>query len=261
MRDVATWHGPGCSAARNAATRRGQKACQWGATRPELRENKFHLWAKKLLDRDRTDRYVRIMAGAIPPGRKRKGTTMSERLKVCDKQYLGADGAKSKITDATRARFHFSNGHDLDVDPGEYPATVQRALMFHGLHQKIGDTFAGAAKALEKGDTTDPVQWAIDEATAVHETLAGGDWGAERVAGEPPITMLVEAARRWAERDGKRFDEAKAREKLKDAAYAKAFRAGPVVAAILASIRAERAAARATELAEKASAADATFRM
>jgi hypothetical protein len=82
-------------------------------------------------------------------------------------------------------------------------------LACHGLSQKIGDSYAGAA-----GVVSDAIDWA----KATIETLERGDWSTERVGGGAGVdrpTRVVQAVMRLLTELGKTFDKTALMEKYK----------------------------------------------
>src|SRR6478735_1790245 len=71
--------------------------------------------------------------------------------------------------------FSFGNGKDVSINPNELSEEQQRNLMYHGLVQKIRDSFSSA-----KGD------FAFGEAAAakVVQNLKDDKWTASRETGE-----------------------------------------------------------------------------
>lgn len=124
---------------------------------------------------------------------------------------------------------------------------VQLAL--HGASQKIGDSYAGAASAVQDSDMTleDYVKSQVSGGIA---QLYAGEWTIRTGgAGGPRVTDL---ARALAEAYGVDVEEAADKVAEMDADTKKAVRKHPAIAPILDRIRAERAEAKAKESAAKA---------
>lgn len=148
-----------------------------------------------------------------------------------------------------------------------FPAEIYSALAVHGFVQKVFDSFAGA-KDDWKGDATEGYgPEAVEEYDAMVSLLTGGTWNAGRGDGESATrtTILAEAVARVLIAGGKFAADDKdaalafARgeiAKLEDAGV-KALRAKPPVAKMIATIEAERAAAKLAKL-EAAGGTDAT---
>ena len=167
------------------------------------------------------------------------------------KFYIAANGdeSRSASADAQVLRFAFSDGTNLEVDPAKLPESIRRCAMFHGLAQKIGDSYA-ATKSVEE---------AAENAMALYERLEAGEWVGERESAGPRISLVLLAIVRVKEQAGQPLDEAGIAERAAKLKADKAFRDGamanPAVKAAFAAIQAERAAERAAEAAKAAGAA------
>lgn len=142
-----------------------------------------------------------------------------------------------EFDDKTTEQFDLSKVND---------STKLNALM-HGFSQKIGDSYAGAAKS------ENPLAYAKE---AVKDTIAqlyAGDWRAAREGGGPRITDLAVALSRLT---GKTAEESQAFVDTLDDDQKKAWKAKGKVKATLAVIAAEKAAERAKKLAAKAAGAE-----
>lgn len=144
--------------------------------------------------------------------------------------------------------FTFSDDSTETFDLGKSNDAMKYRLALHGAGQKIGDSYAGAAS------DENPLEFAK---TAVRETIAqiyAGTWRVGGGGGGPRINELAQAMARatgetleaMVEFVGAMTDEEK-----------KVYRKKPKVAAKLAEIAAEKAIARAAELAKKAEEEDA----
>lgn len=120
-------------------------------------------------------------------------------------------------------------------------------LALHGASQKGGDSYASAAKMVEGTDMT-AAQWAKATVAGVIEQLYNDDWTV-RTPGSAAVTDLATAL---SEAAGCTIEEAAAKIAECDADQKKGLRAHPDVAAVLARIKAERAAAKAETAAAKA---------
>lgn len=164
------------------------------------------------------------------------------------KSYFLADGTevRSATPDAVRLTFAFANGDKLDVDPSKLNDDVRKCAMFHGLAQKIGDSYAGSKTPDE----------ASEEASSLWERLEAGEWIAERESAGPRISLILAAIVKARADAGKPFTEeevAERTEKLKtDKEYRESAMANGAVKAAYAAIQAERAAERARKAAEEA---------
>lgn len=163
--------------------------------------------------------------------------------KIVEKVYVRRDGTESRsaTSDADRLEFRFANGKTLVVDPEDFPGDVRAAAMWHGLSQKIGDSFAGA-----DGDP----DFAWSNAQAMVEQLNAGDWVTKR---EGTGGMLAKAI---AEVTGNDLAEVARMLQAKTDVEKKELAKHPMVAPTIARMQAEAAAARAERLAKAAGDAD-----
>ena len=124
-------------------------------------------------------------------------------------------------------------------------------LGLHGASQKGGDSYAGAAGAIEDTDLT--LEEFISSAVkGVIDQLYNDDWTVRATGGGPRVTDLAVAL---AEAYAVDVADAVAKVADMDADQKKAVRKHPAIAPILDRIRAERAAKKAAE--SQAKAADA----
>ena len=141
--------------------------------------------------------------------------------------------------------FTFDDGTSETFDGSKVSDEIRKRLYLHGASQKCGDSYAGA------GDAADPVAYAKE---AVRDTIAqlyAGDW---RVTG-PSGPRVSDLATAIARLKGMSIEEATAIVESLNDDQKKLTKKHPQVAATLAVISAERAAARASKLAETANAA------
>ncbi len=170
------------------------------------------------------------------------------------KSYFLNDGTevRSATPEAVRLTFSFANGDRLDVDPTKLNEQVRYCAMFHGLAQKIGDSYAGSKTPDE----------ASEEATSLWERLEAGEWIAEREAAGPRISLILAAVVKARADAGKPFTEAEQAERSQrlkdDKAYRESAMANMAVKAAYAAIQAERAAERAAKAAEEVGTAPVT---
>lgn len=162
-------------------------------------------------------------------------------MAVCTKVYLNHEGAPSKhvTTDAVALAFTFAHGGTHTVNFDDLSNDIRAAAMRHGLAQKLGDSFAG-----------DPPGEAEESFLAMLEQLRAGIWSGARTATGPRGGLIAEALQRV--RSDKYPTVAVAAAEV--ASWDEATRAAkvkvPALAAMIATIRAERAAARAAALSE-----------
>lgn len=165
-------------------------------------------------------------------------TAPAARAKVCKKAYIMPDGSRvrSANADAVGLEFSFANGAVHVVTPEDYPANVQRALLWYGVSESHGNAYAGVG-----GDA----DLAEQQFLAKRELCQSGVFVERSGRGEPRITVLLEAIVRAGEASGKTIDREKYGAWLADADNRKAAKADPAVSAAYATIIAERAAERA----------------
>lgn len=127
-------------------------------------------------------------------------------------------------------------GATLVVDPKKYPAAIQARLLAHGVNAKVGDSAA------------DPEEDAMEALTATHEQLLAGNWAQHGGGGGGP--RLGELIAAIVTVTGQPEDKVRAKvEKMTDDERAEA-RKHPQIAAAMAKAAAEKAAARAKDLAK-----------
>ncbi len=148
----------------------------------------------------------------------------------------------------------FDFGEDADGNPrietfllSECSDEMKIQLALHGASQKGGDSYASAKKTCE-GTEVDPTEWAQQQAAGVIKQLYEDDWSV-RTPGTATATDLATAL---AEAASCTMDEAIARLADADADDKKALRKHPDIAAVLARIKSERAAAKAATAEAKA---------
>jgi len=179
---------------------------------------------------------------------------MAERKAIAKKRYVSIiDGAEVESSHASPEtvglNFNFANGQTVSVNLSEIGEGCQIAATFHGLAQKIGDTY-------NKAETVDD---AIDSCMAMLERLAGNEWVKPGEGPGPRVNLLVDAIVAAIEADGGEVnDERKAaiRAKVSEADGRKGALANPAIASQYEAIRARRAAEKAKEAAAKAKASE-----
>lgn len=155
----------------------------------------------------------------------------SGRIQVAKKDY-----------DAETATFSivFANGHSVEVALADLPQEIQLNLALHGLSQKLGDSYASV-----KGD----VKAAVEKFTATLVQLKAGEWAAKREGeGSSKVTELAEAIARIK---GVEVAVANAAVGKATEDQIKGWKANAKVKAVIAEIRAEKAAKRASKADEK----------
>ena len=170
-----------------------------------------------------------------------KPTPASGRIPVAKKDYDVATGDLSVL---------FGDGTKREINLGDIPGHVVTHLAMHGLSQKLGDSYASV-----KGN----IQKAIELFDNTLAQLKQGEWAKARGENEggARVTELAEAIARF-----KSVPIEKAQQVVANATdeNVKAWKASPKIKAVIAQIRAEKAAKRAEEAdAEAEKAGDASI--
>jgi len=165
------------------------------------------------------------------------------KVSTAKKMYLyddGTEGAHAK-PNTIGMEFRFTEGGMLSIGRTDVGDNCFAAAGWHGLGQKIGDTYAG-----KSGDE------AFEAAAAMIERLGMDEWLLARESAGPRGSMLLAAIAAAKEAASQEFDEASVREKLSDKTYREKVMAVPQVKAQYDRIRAEAAADRAKKSAKVA---------
>lgn len=165
-------------------------------------------------------------------------TSASGRIKVADKSYDEETGTFQIV---------FADGAESEVDLDTLPAAIVRNLALHGLSQKLGDSYASV-----KGN----VEEAKQRYEAVLTQLRNGDWRKQREGGEG-ATRVTELAAAIARFRSAPIEKANALVAAATPEQKKAWQANASIKAVIATIRAEKAAAKAAKAAADAGATDA----
>jgi hypothetical protein len=137
--------------------------------------------------------------------------------------------------------FTFDDGTTEVVELAKLsPDMVVRAAL-HGISQKVGDAYANAAKA------ESPLAFAKEAVTETRAQIYANDWNATRTGTSGPRTSIL--AQALARITGKTEAEAVAFVDSLDEDQTKAWKAKGKVKLMMATITAERAAAKAAALA------------
>lgn len=154
-----------------------------------------------------------------------------------------------KVVDlkAQTVTFDFGDGKVETFTLSECSDEMKIQLALHGASQKTGDSYASAKKICEETEA-DPVEWSQGQAQGVIAQLYSDDWTV-RTPGTAAITDLAKAL---SEAVDVTIEVATARLIEASADDKKSLRKHPDVAAVLATIKAERAAAKAKQAEAKA---------
>lgn len=167
------------------------------------------------------------------------------RTQVCKRVYAYGEGeGRSAKPDTKSLTFAFTDGSTVAIKLDDFPKDVLTCAMWHGLNQKLGDSFAGA-----KGDPSK----AEESFMEVFEALKTGTWVAEGESAGPRVSQLAQAilAAKQAAGDTKvTIEDITA--KCQDADYRKKAATVPQVKAELEAIKAKAAQERAKKAAAEA---------
>ena len=128
----------------------------------------------------------------------------------------------------------FTNGTNLTANLDGLDEAIINRLAIHGLSQKLGDSYVSA----------DNITEAVAMAEGVWDGLQAGDW---TVKGGSGITLLVEALHRLT---GKPIEDCVEAKRAMDDDKLKAVMKAANVKAMIATIQAERAKAKADKASE-----------
>lgn len=176
---------------------------------------------------------------------------MAERVNVATKVFIDGDGNESRHASpaATVLRFAFTNGVSHDVSLSDLPDNVRDAAAWHGISQKLGDSYASA-----KGDADE----AVESFETLIERLKEGEWVKAREGGARP-SLVRDAVAALLVAKGEEVDEARLKaiaEKIKGKENREAALANPAIKAEYEKLKAKAAADRAKKAAEAAKGAD-----
>lgn len=151
----------------------------------------------------------------------------SGRIQVAKKDYDSETATFSIV---------FADGTSHEVALSDLPQEIQLNLALHGLSQKLGDSYASV-----KGD----VNAAKEKFAATLKQLLAGEWAAKREGeGSSKVTELAEAIARIK---GVEVSVANAAVGKATDDQIKGWKANAKVKAVIAEIRAEKAAKRASK--------------
>ncbi len=111
-----------------------------------------------------------------------------------------ADKVSEPGADVAGIEFTFADFDDVMVALSDIPENVRVALAWHGLSQKLGDSYANASKK--------PAEDCYDSFQATLERLVAGDWVKAREAVGPRTSMVFEAVLAVMAKAGKPADDA-----------------------------------------------------
>jgi hypothetical protein len=143
---------------------------------------------------------------------------------------------KTMRDDFSGVDFNFSEGTVLSMLVADVPEALRPRLICHGLSQKIGDSYAGAA-----GNVADAIDWA----QTTIELLTSGEWSERKEGAVARPSRIVKAAMLAYQEAGKPVDEAAIMEKAKDKAWREKAMTNAAIKAIYDRLVVEEAQAKA----------------
>lgn len=171
--------------------------------------------------------------------------------KIAKKVYMQSDGSESShaTAETVSLEFRFADGETIPVTRDDIGDGCQTAAFWHGLSQKLGDSYAGTANPTEAREGNDKRQGLF----TVLELLKLNDWVRPGTGGGPRPSMLIDAILAAIEAAGKDVtDEIRenVRGMVKTPEDRKKALLNPQVSAQYERVRADRAASKA-EAAQK----------
>lgn len=180
--------------------------------------------------------------------------TKTPRKKFCTKVYVDKDGKDSRHANpgVDKLEFRFENGNTVPVDLKTIGKGCAKAAAWHGIAQKIGDSY-------NKAETADEAQETME---AMLERLVSDEWVRAGEGAGPKTGVLVQAIVNAKLAAGDECDEARvalirakvATKEGRDGAMANA-----VIHAEYKKLQAEAAAIRASKAVAAASASKDTL--
>lgn len=103
------------------------------------------------------------------------------------KRFVDANGEKISEpgADVAAITFEFAEFDDVMVSLGDFSEAIRVALAWHGLSQKLGDSYANASKK--------PAEECYDSFQSTLERLQASDWVKAREAAGPRTSLVFEA--------------------------------------------------------------------
>lgn len=172
-----------------------------------------------------------VAAALAAPSLHMAEAAATEKKKFCDKEY---------DLDTGVVTFTFGNGTVIELDSNKLGEDMRKQLMLHGISQKVGDSFAGVRGNFVEG---------VGNAQDTVDQLLAGVWKAARDDDAKP--RLAELAAAIARIKDVPLEQATAAVEKGTDDQRKAWRSNAKVKAVIAQLRAEKAAAALQE-AEKA---------
>ena len=176
-------------------------------------------------------------------------TVKKSRKKFCSKVYVDAKGEESRHANPSvdRLEFRFTNGEVVKVKLTEIGKDCAKAAAWHGVAQKIGDSY-------NKAETADEAQEATE---TMLERLVANEWVKAGEGAGPKTNVLVQAIVNAIEKtEGKdTIDEtrlASIRSKVSEKKGRDGAMANEAIHSEYKQLQAESAAKRAKEAASKA---------
>ena len=180
-----------------------------------------------------------------------EGTTPAKPPAFAKKRFVDTNGDKVSEpgADVAAITFEFADFDDAMVALADIPEPIRVALAWHGLSQKLGDSYANASKK--------PAEDCYDSFQSTLERLVAGDWVKAREAAGARTSKVFEAVLAVMAKAGKPADDATQtaiREALSDKAERDRAMADARVKLAYEQIRLERAQARLAKIEAEAAA-------
>lgn len=181
-------------------------------------------------------------------------TPKAKRKKFCVKVYVSKDGSESRNAspDVETLEFRFENDNILKVKLSEIGKGCGVAAAWHGVAQKIGDSYNKASSADE----------AQEAAETMLERLTSNEWVKQGEGAGPRTGILVQAIINALTKSGEKVDQAREkaiREKVSTKEGREGAMANATIEAEYKTLQAEAAAARAKAAVNKAKGAEDTL--
>lgn len=174
-----------------------------------------------------------------------------KRKIFCKKVYVNKDGGATRHAspDVDRLEFRFENGNVVTIKLTEIGKGCAKAAAWHGVAQKIGDSY-------NKAETADEAQ---ESTETMLERLVADEWVKAGEGAGPKTGVLVQAIVNALTKSGEEVDEkrlAGIREKVSTKEGREGAMANAAILAEYKQLQAESAAKRAQKAADDAAKSD-----
>ncbi len=177
--------------------------------------------------------------------------TKATRKKFCSKVYVNKDGSESRHASpgVDHLELRFTSGNLVIIDLTKIGKGCAKAAAWHGVAQKVGDSY-------NKATTADEAQ---ESAETMLERLVGDEWVKPGEGAGPRTGVLVQAIVNALLKSGQEVNDERVagiREKVSTKEGREGAMANPEILAQYKQLQAETAAQRAQEAASKAAASE-----